>query len=155
MSPRWPMVLVACALLAAAASTVAQAATGIRLQTTGDLPFTERPYRPQDEPRQVASLTEVLGLESSRASVWRYPPGVRGRRHRAGAQEEVFACLEGAITLAIGEPPEMVEIAAGGFARVGTGTEIQVRNESDADAVVLAWGAPAVTGRAEILDDLP
>ena len=49
----------------------------------------------------------------------------------------------------------MVEIAAGGFARVGTGTEIQVRNESDADAVVLAWGAPALTGQAEILDDLP
>ena len=67
---------------------------------SGDLPFIERPYRPQDEPRHVASLTEALGLESSRASVWRYPPGVRGRRHREGAQEEVFACLEGTITLA-------------------------------------------------------
>ena len=121
----------------------------------GDLPFTERPYRPQDEPRHVASLTEALGLESSRASIWRYPPGVRGRRHREGAQEEVFACLEGTITLALGEPPEMVEIPAGGFARVSTDTEIQVRNEGDADAVVLAWGAPAVTGEAEILDDLP
>ena len=38
---------------------------------------------------------------------------------------------------------------------MGTGTEIQVRNEGDAEAVVLAWGAPAVTGQAEILDDLP
>jgi uncharacterized cupin superfamily protein len=122
---------------------------------SGDLPFTERPYRPQDEPRHVASLTEALGLESSRASLWRYPPGTRGRRHREGAQEEVFACLEGAITLALGEPPEMVELRAGGFARVSTGTEIQVRNESGADAVVLAWGAPAVTGQAEILNDLP
>lgn len=122
---------------------------------SGELPFTERPYRPQDEPRHVASLTEALGLESSRASLWRYPPGTRGRRHREGAQEEVFACLEGAITLALGEPPEMVELRAGGFARVSTGTEIQVRNEGDADAVVLAWGAPAVTGRAEILNDLP
>ena len=121
----------------------------------GDLPFIERPYRPQDEPRQVGSLTEALGLESSRASVWRYPPGARGRRHREGAQEEVFACLEGTITLALGEPPEMVEIPAGGFARVSTGTEIQVRNQGDADAVMLAWGAPAVTGQAEILDDLP
>jgi uncharacterized cupin superfamily protein len=121
----------------------------------GDLPFVERPYRPQDEPRHVASLTEALGLENARASVWRYPPGARGRRHREGAQEEVFAVLEGTITLALGEPPETVEIAAGGFARVGTDTEIQVRNEGDADAVVLAWGAPAVTGLAEILDDLP
>ena len=121
----------------------------------GDLPFIERPYRPLDEPRHEASLTEALGVENARASVWRYPPGARGRRHREGAQEEVFAVLEGTITLAIGEPPEMVEIAAGGFARVGTDTEIQVRNESGGDAVVLAWGAPAVTGRAEILDDLP
>ena len=121
----------------------------------GELPFTERPYRPQDAPRRVASLTEALGLENARASVWRYPPGVRGRRHREGAQEEVFACLEGTITLALGEPPELVELPAGSFARVGTGTEIQVRNESDAEAVVLAWGAPAVTGEAEILDDLP
>ena len=122
---------------------------------SGDLPFIERPYRPQDQPRQVASLTEALGLENARASVWRYPPGARGRRHREGAQEEVFAVLEGTITLAVGEPPEMVVIPAGGFARVGTGTELQVRNEADADAVVLAWGAPAVTGEAEILDDLP
>jgi uncharacterized cupin superfamily protein len=121
----------------------------------GELPFVERPYRPQDAPRHVASLTEALGLENARASVWRYPPGVRGRRHVEGAQEEVFACLEGTITLALGEPPELVEIPAGGFARVGTGTEIQVRNESAGDAVVLAWGAPAVTGEAEILDDLP
>jgi uncharacterized cupin superfamily protein len=121
----------------------------------GELPFVERPYRPQDAPRRVASLTEALGLENTRASVWRYPPGVRGRRHVEGAQEEVFACLEGTITLALGEPPELVEIPAGGFARVGTGTEIQVRNESGADAVVLAWGAPAVTGQGEILDDLP
>lgn len=121
----------------------------------GELPFTERPYRPQDAPRQVASLTDALGLENARASVWRYPPGVRGCRHREGAQEEVFACLEGTITLALGEPPELVELPAGGFARVGTGTEIQVRNESAADAVVLAWGAPAITGEAEILDDLP
>ena len=121
----------------------------------GELPFAERPYRPQDAPRQVASLTDALGLENVRATLWRYPPGVRGRRHREGAQEEVFACLEGTITLALGEPPELVEIPAGGFARVGTGTEIQMRNESDSEAVVLAWGAPAVTGEAEILDDLP
>jgi uncharacterized cupin superfamily protein len=121
----------------------------------GELPFTERPYRLQDEPRHVASLTEALGLENARASLWRYPPGVRGRRHREGAQEEVFACLEGTMTLALGEPPEMIELPAGSFARVGTGTEIQMRNESDAEAVVLAWGAPAITGEAEILDDLP
>ncbi len=120
-----------------------------------ELEFQERPYRPDDAPRTAASLTEALGLESSRATVWRYPPGARGRRHREGAQEEVFVVLEGTITMALGEPPEMLELPAGGLARVSAGTEIQVRNESGTVAVVLIWGAPAVTGQGEILDDLP
>jgi uncharacterized cupin superfamily protein len=80
---------------------------------------------------------------------------VRGRRHREGAQEEVFVALEGSVTLALGDPPELVPLAAGGFARVSTGTEIQIRNESGADAVVLIWGAPPITGQGELLDDVP
>ena len=55
-------------------------------------------------------LTGALGLESSRASVWRYPPGARGRRHIEGAQEEVFLVLEGTVTLMLGEPAEAVVI---------------------------------------------
>ena len=120
-----------------------------------DLPFSERPYREQDAPRLAASLTEALGLESSRATVWRYPPGARGRRHREGAQEEVFVVLDGTVTLALGEPVELIRIDAVGFARVATGTEIQVLNESDAEALLLIWGAPPVTGQGEILDDVP
>jgi uncharacterized cupin superfamily protein len=120
-----------------------------------DLPFAERPYREGDAPRHAASLTEALGLESSRATVWRYPPGVRGRRHVEGAQEEVFVVLEGTITLALGDPAELVTLAAGSFTRVSTGTVLQTRNESDADALVLIWGAPPVTGQAELLDDVP
>jgi uncharacterized cupin superfamily protein len=120
-----------------------------------DLSFAERPYREQDAPRLAASLTETLGLDSSRATVWRYPPGSRGRRHREGAQEEVFVVLEGTITLALGDPAELLRVDAVGFVRVATGTEIQVRNESDAAALVLIWGAPPVTGQGEILDDIP
>ena len=119
------------------------------------LPFRERPYRDGDAPRLAASLTEALGLESSRATLWRYPPGARGRRHREGAQEEVFAVLDGRVTLALGEPLELVEIEAVGFVRVSPGTEIQVRNESSADALVLIWGAPPITGQGELLDDVP
>lgn len=119
------------------------------------LEFAERPYRPGDPPRQAASVTDALGLHNSRATAWRYPPGARGRRHREGAQEEVFVVFEGTITLALGEPPELVEVPAGGMASVEVGTEIQVRNEGDGDALVLIWGAPAVTGQGEILDDLP
>jgi len=117
--------------------------------------FAERPYREGVAPRLAASLTEALALESSRATVWRYPPGARGRRHREGAQEEVFAVLEGSVTLAIGDPAELVRVDAVGFARVAAGTEVQVRNESDADALLVVWGAPPVTGQAEILDDIP
>ena len=119
------------------------------------LAFKERPYRDGDAPRRAASLTEALGLESSRATVWRYPPGARGRRHREGAQEEVFVVLEGRLTLALGDPPDLVELDALSFTRVGTGTEIQVRNQSDQDALLLIWGAPPVTGQGELLDDLP
>ena len=120
-----------------------------------DLPFAERPYRDQDPTRLAASLTEALELESSRATVWRYPPGARGRRHREGAQEEVFVVLDGTITLALGDPAELVRVDAPGFVRVSAGTEIQVRNDSGAEALLLIWGAPPVTGQGEILDDIP
>lgn len=126
-----------------------------RITHVDSLEFAERPYRPGDRPRHAASVTEALGLHNSRATAWRYPPGARGRRHREGVQEEVFVVLEGTITLALGEPPELVEVPVGGLASVEAGTEIQVRNEGDADALVLIWGAPAVTGQGELLDDLP
>ena len=121
-----------------------------------ELPFAERPYRPQDAVRHAASLTDVLDLEGSRASLWRCPPGARGRRHREGAQEEVFAVLQGALTIAVGdEPPEMVHVPAVGFVRISAGTPLQIRNEGAEEALVLIWGAPPVTGGGEFLDDLP
>jgi quercetin dioxygenase-like cupin family protein len=125
-----------------------------RITHLDELEFEDRQYRPGDPPRRAASLTEALGLEASRATVWRYPPAARGRRHREGAQEEVIVVLEGRITLALGEPSELVEVPAGGLARIGVGTEIQVRNEGEDDALLLIWGAPPITGHAEILDDL-
>jgi uncharacterized cupin superfamily protein len=119
------------------------------------LEFVERAYRPEDEPRSAARLTDALGLESSRATLWRYPPGARGRRHIEGAQEEVFVVLDGTVTLMLGEPAEAVELTTGSTARVSTGTPLQVRNQSDSPATVLIWGAPAVTGQGQLLDDLP
>ena len=129
--------------------------TVIQPSTSTSWSTPQRPYRPQDEPRLAAGLTDPLGLEHSRATVWRYPPGARGRRHIEGAQEEVFVVLEGTITMMLGEPAEAVELAAGGVARVAAGTELQVRNEGSAPANLLIWGAPAITGQAQILDDLP
>ena len=120
-----------------------------------ELDFTDRPYRSQDPARQVARLTDRLSLEQSRASVWRYPDGSRGRRHRELAQEEVIAVLEGSMAVLAGEPPERIELPTGSIFRAGVGEPFQLRNESGAPATLLIWGAPPVTGEVEILDDLP
>jgi uncharacterized cupin superfamily protein len=119
-----------------------------------DLPFEPRPYRPQDPERSAASLSDALGLTRSRAAIWRYPPGSRGRRHREMAQEEVFVVLDGSVTMLLGDPPQREQLASGSVVRVGPGTTLQIRNESDGEATLLIWGAPPERGRAEILDDV-
>jgi mannose-6-phosphate isomerase-like protein (cupin superfamily) len=110
------------------------------------------PPRAGDQTRGIAGLSDAL--TNMRANVWRYPPGTRGRRHREGVQEEVFVVLEGAVTMLLGDPPERVELGPSSVAVVQPGTALQVRNESDAEAVVLIVGAPPETGRGEILPDV-
>ena len=102
--------------------------------------------------RGIARLSDHL--RHTRANVWRYGSGSRGRRHRERVQEEVFAVLEGTATLLLGDPPERVELPRGTVAIVEPGTPLQLRNESDADAVVLILGAPPEQGRADYLPDV-
>ena len=64
--------------------------------------------RGDDDPRSVARLSEALS--ASRANVWRYPAGTRGRRHRDLGQEEVFVVLDGTLTVDLGDPPERHEV---------------------------------------------
>jgi quercetin dioxygenase-like cupin family protein len=104
-----------------------------------------------DQRRGIVRLSDAM--TNMRANVWRFPPGTRGRRHAERVQEEVFVALDGTPTLLLGEPPERVELPHGSVAVVEPGTAIQVRNESDADAVVLIVGAPPVTGEADYLED--
>ncbi len=104
--------------------------------------------------RRTADLTAAAGLAESRARIWRLPPGARGRRHRERDQEEVFVVLEGTLTMLLGEPPERHELAVGDVAAVTPGTEIQLRNESGAETVLFAYGAPPVEGQAELLEDV-
>jgi quercetin dioxygenase-like cupin family protein len=92
-------------------------------------------------------------LEHTRANVWLLRPGSRGRRHRELVQEELFVVLEGTTTLLLGDPGEPVELPRGSIAVVEPNTALQVRNESDEDAVVLIVGAPPVHGQAEYLPD--
>jgi len=113
----------------------------------------ERPSR-QGVIRRVAEVTSAGALTQSRARVWRYPPGARGRRHLERAQEEVFVVLSGTLTMLLGDPPERFDLGPQSVVTVGTGTPLQMRNESDGEVVVFAYGAPPVTGQAEYLDDV-
>jgi uncharacterized cupin superfamily protein len=104
-----------------------------------------------DTRRSRASLSEAL--HNSRANIWRLPQGSLGSRHIEHAQEEMFVVLEGAATLLLGDPPERIELPRGSVAVVETETALQLRNESDAEAVVLVVGAPPEQGKAEHLPD--
>src|ERR1043166_9148113 len=111
-----------------------------------DLVFEQRPYRPQDPARSAAAVSDALGLTRSRASLWRYPAGARGRRHRELAQEEVFVVLDGAVTMWLGEPPQREELPTRSIVRVAPGTPLQIHNNSGGEATLLIWGAPAERG---------
>jgi len=105
-----------------------------------------------DQRRSLAPLSEAL--HNMRANIWRLPPGVRGSRHLEHVQEELFVVLEGTATLLVGDPPERVELSRGSVAVVEIETGLQLRNESDAEIVVLAVGAPPEQGKAEHLPDV-
>ena len=120
-----------------------------------NLTFTEREAKP-DEPagRLVADLTDALGLEHSRARLWRYPAHTTGRRHRDHTQEEVFAVVSGTLTMLLGDAPERVDIGPGSVVAVRPMTALQVRNESDDELVIFVYGSPPLTQTADFLDDV-
>lgn len=105
-----------------------------------------------EQSRGLAPLSEAL--RNMRANVWRMPPGVRGARHLEHVQEEMFVVLDGTATMLLGDPPERVELPRGSVCVVNTETALQLRNNGDADAVVLIVGAPPVQGEAEYLPDV-
>ena len=101
--------------------------------------------------RRIARLSDAM--TNMRASIWRYPPGVRGRRHAEGVQEELFVVLDGTPTLLLGDPPEPVDLPVGSMAVVQPGTAIQVTNQGDGEATLLIVGAPPEVGQSEYLPD--
>lgn len=104
-----------------------------------------------DQARGIIRLSDAM--TNMRANIWRVPAGSRGRRHAERVQEELFAVLDGTATLALGDPPERVELPAGSVAVVEPGTPLQVLNESAGDTTILIVGAPPVTGEADYLPD--
>ncbi len=112
------------------------------------LPPEEQDFRPPswlpEEPlRRIVELPLQAALHHSRAHLWRYPPGSRGRRHRHLSQEEVFCVVEGSPAVVLGDPPVRHEAPKGTLVVVEPGTPLHWLNDSDADALIFAYGAPA------------
>jgi mannose-6-phosphate isomerase-like protein (cupin superfamily) len=119
-----------------------------------DLEWEERPGHEGQAPRSAASVTAPANMTESRARMWRYPAHTRGRRHLDPDQEEVFVPLKGTLTMLLGEPYERVDVEPGGVVVVHQGTPLQMRNETDEEILVLAYGAPTEHGNAEFLEDV-
>jgi quercetin dioxygenase-like cupin family protein len=111
-------------------------------------------WEPRDDGsgRTVARLSD--SMTSSRANIWRYPPGARGKRHADKAQEEVFVVLDGTLTVDLGEPPERHELERGSVLVVQPGTILQLRNAGDDELVLFIYGAPPEQGGADFFDDV-
>ena len=115
----------------------------------------ELEWEPRDDGsgRAIAGLSEAL--TRSRANIWRYPPGARGKRHLDRAQEEVFVVLDGTLTVDLGEPPERHEVPRGGVLVVQPETILQLRNAGSEELVLFIYGAPPVRGQGEFFEDVP
>jgi quercetin dioxygenase-like cupin family protein len=117
-----------------------------------DLTWTTRPHQPGEAPRHVAELSDLARFAHTRANVWRYDPGAKGRRHRHPYQEETFVVLSGTLSMYLGEPPERQDVHVGGLIHVEPGTPLQAANHGDAELVVYAYGTPPEDEHAEILE---
>jgi quercetin dioxygenase-like cupin family protein len=117
-----------------------------------DLEWTTRPHEPDEAPRHVAGVTDLAGLRHTRANLFRYEPGAKGRRHKDMLQEETSVPVRGTLTMYLGDPPERHEVPVGGLIHVESGTPLQVVNEGDEDLLVYIYGAPPERGHGEFLD---
>lgn len=122
---------------------------GFTVFQPGELAFEPRS---DTDTRLVARLSDAL--THSRANVWRYPPGARGKRHADHGQEEVFVVLAGTLTIDLDDPPVRHEVGRGGVAVVESGTVLQLRNAGDEELVLFIYGAPPLTGQAEFFPDV-
>jgi len=117
-----------------------------------DFEWITRPHEPGEPARHVAELSEVAGFAHVRGNVWRYEPGATGKRHRHPIQDETFVVLAGELSIYLGEPPERVDVPAGGVVNVPAGTPLQSVNHGDDDLVVYAYGYPSEATTAELLE---
>jgi mannose-6-phosphate isomerase-like protein (cupin superfamily) len=108
--------------------------------------------RREGDPRLAAELSHAL--TSSRANLFRYPPGAVGRRHIDAVQEEVFVVLDGTLTIHMGEDGavERHELERGSVHDVQPGTALQLSNRHEAELRLFIVGAPPEQGETTFLD---
>jgi mannose-6-phosphate isomerase-like protein (cupin superfamily) len=123
-----------------------------RVISPDDLDWETRPSEPGEPERHRAALSERAGFDHSRANLWRYEPGAKGRRHRDTVQEETFVVVRGSLTMYLGDPPERHQVGQGGLIHVECGTPLQIVNEAEVELLIYAYGAPPEHGGAEFLD---
>jgi mannose-6-phosphate isomerase-like protein (cupin superfamily) len=122
-----------------------------RLITPDELDWIARPHAEGEPARHVAELSDKAEFAHTRANIWRYEPGAKGRRHRHPHQEETFVVLQGTLTMYLGDPPERVRVPRGGLVHVDARTPLQTVNEQTEDLVVYVYGYPPEDEHAEIL----
>jgi quercetin dioxygenase-like cupin family protein len=117
-----------------------------------ELEWITRPHEPGEPARHVAELSDLAGFAHTRANVWRYEPGAKGRRHRHPIQEETFVVLAGTLSMYVGDPPERQDVPAGGLIHIPPGTPLQSVNHGAEGLLVYAYGTPPESEHAELLD---
>ena len=123
-----------------------------RAVSPDDLEWLTRPHEPGEPARHVAELSEQAGFAHTRANLWRYEPGAKGRRHRHLRQEETFVVLAGTLSMYLGDPPERQDVPVGGLIHVDPGTPLQTANHGDVELLVYVYGTPPESEHAELLD---
>jgi quercetin dioxygenase-like cupin family protein len=119
-----------------------------------ELEWITRPHEPGEPARHVAELSDRAGFAHTRANLWRYEPGAKGRRHRHPIQEETFVVIKGTLTMYLGDPPEPQEVPVGGLIHVEPGTPLQTANHGDGELLLYVYGTPPETEHAELLDSV-
>ena len=125
---------------------------GFRVIRPEQLEWITRPHEPGEPARHVAELSEIAEFAHTRANVWRYEPGAKGRRHRHPLQEETFVVLRGTLTMYLGDAAERHEVPPGGLIHVDAGTPLQTVNHGDEELLIYVYGTPPETEHAEILE---
>ena len=110
-------------------------------------------WMPPEATRRIVELTELTQMEQMRGHLWKFAPGVAGRKHLHTQQEEIFVVIEGVFTMTLGEEGEDVTLPARSVVVLSPNTPIHIRNESAHDAIAFMVGAPPVRGDGVVLEE--